>query len=225
MLITLCISGLLLLTAYLLGSIPTGFLAARWLEGIDIREHGSGSIGATNVLRTVGKRAAIAVLLFDALKGALAVSLINIAYLTLPVNTLPISWQTWLLTIAGLLAVLGHSCSIWLNFMGGKSVAISIGILLVMNPFIALSTIAAFLICLGLSRIVSLSSIVGAITVNALMLSFQQPIPYQIFVSCAGIYVIWRHRTNIKRLFAGTEPKIGQKLTSKADNIIHPENS
>jgi glycerol-3-phosphate acyltransferase PlsY len=216
MMMPLLVSAALLLCAYLLGSIPTGYLLTYALEGIDIRNYGSGSIGATNVLRTVGKRAAVAVLLIDLLKGYLAVSLIKIAYLTPAAEILPDTWYPWLITVAGLLGVLGHSCSIWLGFKGGKSVAISIGILLVMNPWVALGAITSFLLTLGISRIVSLSSIAGAIGVNIFMLLLHQPLPYQSFAAFAGIYVIWRHRGNIGRIFTGKEPKIGQKLPQES---------
>ncbi len=212
MLASWIVSGLLLLAAYMLGSIPTGYLAGRYLKGIDIREHGSGSTGATNVLRTLGKKAAIAVLLVDLLKGAIAVALIYLFYAGSPTVLIPVSWQPWLVTAAALAAVLGHSKSIWLNFGGGKSVATSLGVLLVINPLVALGTLGVFGVVLALSRIVSLSSITGAIAVNILMILLKQPLPYILFAGVAGIYVIFRHWSNIRRLLAGTEPQIGQKL-------------
>jgi len=206
------ISGLLIIIAYLLGSIPTGYLAGRYLKGIDIREHGSGSTGATNVLRTLGKGAGSVVLFIDLLKGAIAVALVNLFYYLYPIKFLPITWQPWLILVTGIAAILGHSKSIFLNFTGGKSVATSLGILLVMNPIVALGTLGSFLMVLALSRIVSLSSICGAIAVNILAISLQQPIPYLLFTGLAGIYVIVRHKSNISRLIAGTEPRLGQKL-------------
>lgn len=209
---SLIISTLLALAAYLLGSIPTGYLVGRYLKGIDIREYGSGSIGATNVLRNLGKGAAIAVLGIDLLKGVLAVALIKGLYALMPTAPVPASWQPWLVTIAALAAVVGHSKSIWLNFTGGKSVATSLGVLLVMNPLVALGTLGVFGMVLAGSRIVSLSSIAGAIAVNVWMVLLQQPLPYLLFSSIAGIYVIFRHRSNIERLLAGSEPRIGEKL-------------
>jgi glycerol-3-phosphate acyltransferase PlsY len=208
----LIIASLFVLVAYLLGSIPTGYLAGRYLGGIDIREYGSGSTGATNVLRTIGKKAAIATLAIDLLKGALALLLVNFFYAFVPGEILPTSWQSWLITATALAAVLGHSNSIWLNFTGGKSVATSLGVLLVMNPILALGALVTFGMVLAISRIVSLSSISAAIAIIILTVVLEQPLPYVLFAAIAGVYVIVRHRSNIQRLLAGEEPKIGQKL-------------
>lgn len=211
---------LLLILAYLLGSLPTGYLVGRLLKGIDIREVGSGSTGATNVLRTLGKGPAIVVLLVDVLKGVLAIAAVNFAFARLPgwlyytkaVDGNLANWQPWMIVLAGLLVLLGHSKPIWLNFKGGKSVATSLGVLLAMDWRIGLSTIAVFAVSLAISRIVSLSSITGAISVTALMIAFRQPLPYCLFAIAGGVYVIWLHRTNIQRLLAGTEPQLGQAL-------------
>ena len=211
MLSNLIMVGLLVLIAYLLGSIPTGYAIGRFLKGIDIREHGSGSTGATNVLRTINKPAAIAVLSIDLLKGAIALLLVNLTYSLAPA-VLPEQWHSWLIAGVALAAIIGHSKSIWLNFTGGKSVATTLGVLFVMSPLVALGTLASFGIILSLSRIVSLSSICGAIAVNILMIASGQPIAYSIFTALAGMYVILRHKTNIQRLAAGIEPKIGQAL-------------
>ena len=216
MTISFVISSLLIIVAYLFGSTPTGYLAGKYLQGIDIREHGSGSTGATNVLRTIGKKAAIAVLAIDLLKGAIAVFLVKLIYASALGEFVPSTWQPWLITLTALAAVIGHSKSVWLNFSGGKSVATSLGVLLVMNPTIALGTLAAFGIMLAISRIVSLSSVTGAIAVSLLMILLHQPTPYIIFGGLCGAYVIFRHQSNIKRLLAGTEPKIGQKLSENA---------
>ena len=212
MTLNLTIGVLLTLAAYFLGSIPTGYMLGRSLKGIDIREHGSGSTGATNVLRTVGKSAAIATLLIDLLKGSLALILVNAIYNSSSGELLPAAWHPWLIIVTALAAIFGHSKSLWLNFTGGKSVATTLGVLLVMNPVVALATLGSFGIVLGISRIVSLSSICGAIAVNILMLALHQPLAYCIFAAIAGVYVIVRHQTNIQRLIAGVEPKIGQAL-------------
>ena len=208
------INGALLVTAYLLGSIPTGFLAGYWLQKIDIREYGSGSTGATNVLRVLGAKAAVAVLLIDLLKGAIAVGLVKLGVAQLPNMALWEDWTAWLVVLTALAAVFGHSKSIWLGFSGGKSVATSLGTLLVMTPPVALAGVAVFGVTLAASRMVSLSSLMSAIGINIFMITLHEPLPYIIFAVCAGVYVFWRHRTNIDRILAGTEPKIGQKVSN-----------
>ena len=207
------INSALILIAYFLGSIPSGFLAGRWLENLDIREYGSGSTGATNVLRVLGAKAAIAVLLVDLFKGAIAVAIAKISGIQLSTLALSEDGVAWLVIVTALAAVVGHSKSVWLQFSGGKSVATSLGTLLVMTPAVALGGVIAFGLTLALSRMVSLSSLLSAIAINILMLALNEPFPYVIFAACAAVYVIWRHRGNVERILAGTEPKIGQKVS------------
>jgi acyl phosphate:glycerol-3-phosphate acyltransferase len=211
MLIPILVSILLFFLAYLLGSIPTGYLIGKYSQGIDIREYGSGSTGATNVLRTLGKKAGATVLLIDMLKGMVAIALARGLFL-LDSNPVPDSWRDWLIVVAAFGAVIGHSKSVFLNFSGGKSVATGLGVLLVMSPIVALGTLGSFLVMLAVFRIVSLGSITGALVVNLLMLLLHQPLPYLFFTLLAGTYVIVRHQANIQRLLAGTEPKVGQKI-------------
>jgi acyl phosphate:glycerol-3-phosphate acyltransferase len=198
--------------AYFLGSFPTGYLAGKLLQGIDIREHGSGSTGATNVLRILGKVPGSIVLLIDAIKGILAVTFANIIFTLNLFPTLPAEWQAYLVPLAATGAILGHSKSIWLNFGGGKSVATGVGVLLAMSWQVGLATILIFGISIAISRVVSMSSIAGAISVTVWMLIFDRPLPSVVFAIVGGVYVIWRHSTNIQRILAGTEPKLGQKL-------------
>ncbi|MBD2313027.1 glycerol-3-phosphate 1-O-acyltransferase PlsY [Desertifilum sp. FACHB-1129] len=205
------INGGLFVAAYLLGSIPIGYLLGRWLKGVDLREVGSGSTGATNVLRTLGKGPAAIVLLVDIGKGAAAIALVKWAY-SLGLLASVAAWQPWMVTLAGLAAVIGHSKSIWLNFKGGKSVAASLGILLAMSWQVGLATVGVFAAVLAVSRIVSLSSIAGAIAVSALMVLLHQPLAYQLFGLVGGLFVLWRHRSNMQRLLAGTEPQLGQSV-------------
>jgi glycerol-3-phosphate acyltransferase PlsY len=213
--------------AYLLGSFPTGFITGKILQGIDIREVGSGSTGATNVLRTLGKGPGAFVLLVDCLKGVLAINLVYFGFYFAPqypsYNLIPDNldvqlWQPWLVTVLGLAAILGHSKSIFLGFTGGKSVATSLGILLAMNWQVGLATFGVFALFIAISKIVSLSSIFGAVAVSILMVLFQQPLAYILFSIAGGLYVIIRHRSNIERLLAGTEPKIGQKVETQGES-------
>ncbi len=203
---------LMLLAAYLLGSIPTGYIIAKAVKGIDIREHGSGNTGATNVMRVVGKEAGISVLLVDLCKGLLAVLMVQwvltASYADLPAWLATVPW--WM-TGAGLLAILGHSRSIWLNWTGGKSAATGLGILLALHWPAGLGAAAVFAVTLGLSRIVSLGSITAALASVVFMVVFQQPLPYILLAIAGSLYVILRHRTNIQRLLAGTEPRLGSR--------------
>jgi acyl phosphate:glycerol-3-phosphate acyltransferase len=202
----------------LLGSTPTGYLAGKLLRGIDIRQHGSKSIGATNVLRTLGKWPALVVLLVDVLKGVGAIVFARWFYpwlYALPSVTPPTAldlqtWTPWAVCLAGLGALLGHGCSIWLNFAGGKSAATGLGVLLAMSWPVGLGAAMAFGVVLAIFRIFSLSSILATLTAIALIFGLEQPLPYRLLVMAGGIYVIVRHRANIQRLLAGTEPQLGQ---------------
>lgn len=210
-------SALGLAAAYLLGSTPTGYLAGK-LNGIDIREHGSRSIGATNVLRTLGKGPASVVLLVDVLKGAGAIVFALWFYPWLYAvwgDTRPAEidlqvWVPWAVCLAGLAVLMGHSRSIWLNFAGGKSVAAGLGVLLAMSWPVGLGGAVVFGVALAAFRIVSLASMLAASTAIILICSLEQPLPYRLMVVAGGVYVIMRHRANIQRLLAGTEPRLGQ---------------
>lgn len=212
----------LLLGAYLLGCFPTGYLVARRIKGIDIRQHGSGSTGATNVLRTVGKGPALLVFAVDLLKGSLAVLLIRWGFSVLSngwgVSAEVLSLQPWLATLAGLLAMVGHSRSLWLGFSGGKSVATGLGVLLGLAWPVALISLGVFALSLGLSQFVSLSSMLAAICTPVLMALTNQPLPYFLLAILGATYIVLRHRRNIERLLAGTEPRLGQpSSTPKSD--------
>lgn len=204
--------------AYLFGSTPSGYLAGRLLKGIDIREHGSGSTGATNVLRTLGKWPASVVILVDVLKGVGAIVFARWFYRwlwTLPSVTPPAAldlqtWAPWAVCLAGLAALWGHSRSIWLNFTGGKSAATGLGVLLALSWPVGLGALMVFGVALAVFRIVSLGSMLAALTAIALICGMEQPLPYRLLVIAGGIYVIVRHRANIQRLLAGTEPRLGQ---------------
>jgi glycerol-3-phosphate acyltransferase PlsY len=204
--------------AYLLGATPTGYLAGKLLRGIDIREHGSGSTGATNVLRTLGTWPALVVVLVDVLKGVAAIVFARWFYpwlATAPSVAPPTgldlqTWAPWAVGLAGLAVLLGHSRSIWLGFKGGKSVATGLGVLLAISWPVGLGALAAFGVVLAIFRIVSLGSIVAALTAIALICGLPQPTPYRLLVIAGGAYVIVRHRANLQRLLAGTEPRLGR---------------
>ena len=201
--------------AYLLGSIPSGYLAGRWLAGIDIREHGSGSTGATNVLRHVGKTPALIVFLVDVFKGSAAVLVAK--------QLLGGDAHGWLVA-AGLLALAGHIWPIWLKGKGGKAVATGLGMLLGILPAVGLASLGIFLLVLSFSRIVSLSSVVAALALPALIwiAGYSQTTAYMGLGVLAALLVVWRHRGNIKRLLAGTEPKIGKRSSQAHDSAPPP---
>jgi glycerol-3-phosphate acyltransferase PlsY len=211
-------NGVGLAIAYLIGSTPTGYLAGKLFRGIDIREHGSRSIGATNVLRTLGKWPALAVLLVDVLKGVAGIVfarwffpwLYGLPSVTPPAALDLQTWAPWAVCLAGLAVLLGHARSVWLNFSGGKSVAAGLGVLLAISWPVGLGALTVFGLALAIFRIVSLGSMLAALTAVALVCGLQQPAPYRLLVIAGGIYVIVRHRANIQRLLAGTEPRLGQ---------------
>ena len=205
-----------LVAGYLLGSIPSGYLAGRWLKGIDIRQEGSGSTGATNVLRVVGKGPALAVFVVDVLKGALAVLLAKAVLEPLGQPLSPAGWQIdgWIV-LAGLAGLAGHIWPIWLGWKGGKAVATGLGMLLGISWPVGLACFGIFLAVLTFSRIVSLSSVVAALSLPLLMVgSFGsggiRP-AYLLLAVLTTVLVVWRHRSNLERLWAGTEPKLGSK--------------
>ena len=197
----LILTALLLLAAgYLLGSIPSGFLAGRWLKGIDLRDYGSGSTGATNVLRNVGKAPALVVFLVDVGKGALAVLLAK-----------SFGMSDWLQVLAGLAALAGHIWPVWLGGKGGKAVATGFGMFLGLAWPVGLACFGMFMAVISIFRIVSLSSVVAAVSLPVLMALAGGSSAYLGVSLVACLLVLWRHRSNIQRLIAGTEPQIGQK--------------
>ena len=202
-----------LVSGYLLGSIPSGYLAGRWLQNVDIRTLGSGSTGATNVLRQIGKGPALVVFLVDVLKGTLAVLLAKA--LLQPLGFAADS--DWWVVASGLAALAGHIWPVWLGWRGGKAVATGLGMLLGLAWPVGLACFGVFLSVLSLSRIVSLSSVLAALSLPLLMLgSFAGSGPRPAYLSLslvAAVLVIWRHRSNIQRLLAGTEPRLGQNKT------------
>ena len=192
----------ILLISYLLGSFPSGFLYAKNLKGIDLRYVGSGSTGATNVLRNIGKWPALIVFILDVLKGFIAV---KIAYFLLSDNIFQV--------LAGLFAIIGHIWPIWLKGKGGKAVATGLGMFIALSWKVGLASFGTFLIMISLTKIVSLSSITAAILLPIYMFKYIGTFndPYTIFSFIVAIIVIWKHRSNINRILKGEEPKLNKK--------------
>ena len=189
-----------LLLGYFLGSIPSGWLAGRWLKGIDLRELGSGSTGATNVLRQVGKGPALVVFLIDVGKGAAAVLIAR-----------ALGLGDWIQVLAGLTALAGHIWPVWLGFKGGKAVATGLGMFLGLAWPVGLASFGVFMAVFSLSRLVSLASVLAAISLPLLMAADSGSTANLVVALVAMLLVLWRHRSNIQRLLNGTEPKLGQK--------------
>jgi acyl phosphate:glycerol-3-phosphate acyltransferase len=195
---TLLVYGALPLAGFVWGGIPTAYLVARKVKGIDIREHGSLNVGGTNVWRVCGRRWGLLTYLLDFLKGLLPVWLMA--------QWLP--HHAWATVVMGLAVVLGHSKSVFLGFSGGKSSITGLGTLLAMQPLAGLVMgVMAFLI-IKLTRYVSVASLVCASTVWAVMLAFKAPMPFVIYAALIGVYVIIRHKANIQRLLQGTENRL-----------------
>jgi len=187
--------------AYLIGSIPTGYIIVKVVTGQDIRKSGSGSTGATNVKRVMGKKWFFITLLLDAAKGALPVVLASFfATAFKSIGLLPV--------VAAVAVILGHSKSIFLNFTGGKSVASGIGTILALNWVVGLIIAATWGVITYFSRYVSLGSIIALAVSPVLMYVFNQPIAYVCYCALGAIYIIWLHKTNIVRLIKGEENKV-----------------
>jgi len=191
---------IILILAYLIGSIPSGLIVGKVFYKVDIREHGSGNLGGTNTFRTLGVKAGIAVTLADILKGTLAAALPGFFHIDM--NPL----------LPGIFAVLGHTYPIFAGFRGGKAVATSAGVLLYCSPLLFVTIFAAFIISLYITKYVSLSSmiagIVGILFVVISGILVKWDIPLLIVVFLLVSFVIYRHRANIKRIANKTEPKI-----------------
>lgn len=203
--------ALVALVAYLLGSIPTGYLVAK-VRGVDIRKHGSGNIGATNVFRILGKPAGIFVLLADASKGWLAVCVAAPWVLSrwLAADAGAANVNTAAL-VAGFCAILGHNYTCWLNFKGGKGVATTAGVLLAWTPGGFGIALGIWIVVFALSGYVSLASIVGAASLPFATGFMGRPVSFIVVTAVLGVLAIYKHRDNIKRLRNGTENRFGKK--------------
>lgn len=205
-----------LIVAYLLGAIPFSLLIGRKVKGIDLRQHGSGNLGATNVYRTLGPAWAGLCFALDLLKGVAAVLLVTAVVNNWPEGSRFSLNRTGDLfrVIAGFLAIVGHSISPFASWHGGKGIATSFGVCLVLEPFPTLIAFALFLITFLVTRIVSAGSIVAAVAFPALVIFFEWrnddtlSKTLVVFSVVLGALILWRHRGNIRRLRAGQEKKL-----------------
>jgi glycerol-3-phosphate acyltransferase PlsY len=197
---------LLIIVAYLIGSIPTSVWVSKHFFGIDIREYGSGNAGATNTFRVLGSRWGSFVMLVDVMKGVVATSL----HLLLPHYLTNELHQTNFMLGLGIASIIGHIFPIWANFKGGKGVATLLGMAVAIQPIVAACCIAVFLTVLFLTRFVSLSSILAGIAfmVFILFVFNEQPTFYRIFAVLVALMVVLTHQKNITRLLNGTENKV-----------------
>lgn len=187
----------LILVSYVIGSVPTGYLLGK-LRGVDVRMVGSGNVGATNVARAVGKSQGVITLIADAAKGYLPVLV-----------ALHLGQDSLTLALTAIAAFLGHLYPVFLKFLGGKGVATGFGALLALAPLAALVLVVVFVLVAGATRIVSLGSLATAVAAPLSLWLFHQPPVIVGMGFVLGAMVIFRHRGNIQRLLAGTEPRFG----------------
>ena len=205
---------LALLISYLLGSIPTAYLFGKAYKGIDIRQHGSGNVGATNVFRVLGKWPGITVLVIDIIKGVLPLTVVGSFF---HVGT--VSGRVLL----GVAAVVGHNWTVFLRFKGGKGIATSLGVLIgltIQFPTLRLALLICILVWLAVflvSAYVSLASILAAIALPVVIVATGQPFEFVLLGVIFCIFVALRHRPNIQRLLAGTESKVPLPFRRKTD--------
>jgi glycerol-3-phosphate acyltransferase PlsY len=213
--------------AYLVGSLPFGWIVARLVGQIDIRKHGSGNIGATNVARVLGAKYGAIVLALDCLKGAAPTALLPLLLLAPDAPE-----RVHLEVLSGVAAILGHMFPCWLGFRGGKGVATALGVAVVLAPAASGVALVVFAVCFAATRIVSLSSIIGACAFCALELWRLRPAPFAgptwslaAFSTVVPILIVVRHRANLARLVRGTEPRFqfgGKGRKPEGDGPLGP---
>lgn len=215
---------LLGLSSYFVGSIPFGLIIGKAVKGIDLRDHGSGNIGATNAWRVLGKGWGLVCLLLDALKGLLPVAIFPSFFFASGDPQLPHAF-----VVAGIATIVGHMFPCWLGFRGGKGVATSLGVLLILSPVGLLLAAALFFATLSIWRYVSLSSMIAAIGYGCYELFRHFPTPFgpsswsqSLFAIMIPLLIIVRHRTNIGRLLRGEESKVGSKRPAKSETSMEP---
>jgi len=196
----------LLLASYLLGSIPFGLIIGKLWGAIDVREHGSGNIGTSNVMRTVGKSAAAVVLVLDVLKGALPV-----------VAAQSLDLSDWIVAGAGAAAVAGHVWSLFLRFNGGKGIATALGVAFAFDLRLALALLAVWILVVFVTRYISVGSLAGAVCMPVFVWAFGHGSAYVGAACLISLLAFWRHRSNVSRLLSGTEYRFGERATARAD--------
>ncbi|MBI4679438.1 MAG: glycerol-3-phosphate 1-O-acyltransferase PlsY [Elusimicrobia bacterium] len=194
------VAGLVVLS-YLLGGIPTGYLAVRWLRGIDIREHGSGNPGTANVYRIAGVVPGVITLVVDGLKGFVPVMLAQRFF----------PHQAVVMMLCGAAAIIGHDWTVFLGFKGGKGVATSAGVFAAMMPKPLAAAVAAFIVGYAASGHISVGSIAAAAALPVFNLVFQTPLPFTAMAAAAAALILFKHLPNIKRLLAGKELFLHEK--------------
>jgi glycerol-3-phosphate acyltransferase PlsY len=192
-----------ILVGYLFGSIPFALLVSRGVAGVDVRRAGSGNVGSANVLRTSGVATALLVMVLDMAKGAGSVLLAD-------------RWSAAASTpaVAGLAAIVGHVYPVWLRFRGGKGVATACGVFAVLTPWAVLPAFALFVATVWATRFVSLGSLVAALALGPIAYALAAPPASWLAAAGAAILIVFRHRSNVARLRAGTERRIGQRMPS-----------
>lgn len=206
-----------LIAAYILGALPIGYWVVKYTKGVDLLSVGSGSTGTTNVLRTAGKGAAALVFALDVLKGFIPAWF---AAYCAKNNLLPeIGNSLWIVCAVSVICIVAHSKSIFLKFKGGKGAATAFGTCLAMSWAGALTSFALFIFLVYAFKFVSLASLVAVGSSAIVMWLFSHEPSYTAFCAFAGLFIVYSHRANIKRLIAGTEPKIGQKAEIKSTQI------
>ncbi len=214
--------------AYLVGGIPFGYITGRVVGGIDIRQAGSGNIGATNVARVLGLRWGVAVLVPDALKGLGPVWAVSVTMPACVETVVPGSVQVvHVQVLIGVIAILGHMYSCWIGWKGGKGVATALGVVGLLSPWGTLAAVAVYVVALATSRIGSLGSLLGALTFavvqTALMVdrgSWNEQWSLAAFTLGVPVLIVYRHRGNIVRIMRGEEARIGRKPRRKDEATV-----
>lgn len=188
--------AVLVIVGYVMGSVPFAIVVGKWFWHVDVRDHGSGNVGTTNVFRVLGKRAGTLVLIGDMAKGFI------------PVWVAAHYFPSWFALIVALAALLGHMYSVFLRGGGGKGVATGAGIILALVPWIFIIALAVFLVLLLATRMVSVASMAGATTFAVCTIAFHEPVWYEVLAVFAALVVVYQHRTNIRRIALRCENKV-----------------